>query len=114
RRDRAGGRNLAAVEHVLQGVAQLSRIPEIVLHLKHHAVELRLAERDRRLDVGRREGGEGRLAAFARLDDLVERRQIGPVAPLDTLRGENPATPYCEIPRTQWVFGGKFPRGGAE
>ena len=83
RRERAALHDLAAIEHVLHGVAQRPRVPEIVLHLVDDAVELRRAHRDGGLDLGLGEGREGGLALLPGADHIVQTRQLGHFSPPD-------------------------------
>ena len=61
--------------------AQRPRIPEIVLHLVDHAVELGRAHGDRGLDLGLGEGREGGLAGLEGADHIVQTRKLGHYSP---------------------------------
>ena len=74
RRHRAGFGNLAAVEHVLQAIAQRTDVPWIVLHLVDHAVVFGGRHRDRGLGFRLAEAGERRLARLQRFDHSIETR----------------------------------------
>src|SRR5882724_10970239 len=77
RRERPALDELAAVQHVLERVAQHRRAHRRVLHLERDAVEGRAGERGRGLDVRRGEAAEGDLPLLQGLDDAVETRDLG-------------------------------------
>jgi hypothetical protein len=79
---RAGLHDLRPIEHVLQRVAQRPPVPRIVLHLEHHAVVFRDADRIGGIDLRRGEACERRLPRHECADDSVETRQIGHSFPL--------------------------------
>ena len=74
RRHRAGARDLPAVEHVLQAVAQRPDVPRIVLHLVDDAVVFGGRHRDRGLGFRLAEAGERRLARLQRFDHSIKTR----------------------------------------
>ena len=76
RRDRTRFGDLAAVEHVLQTIAEGTDVVGVVLHLIDDGVVFRGGERDGRLDVGRRKTCQCVLARFERADDAVEPSQF--------------------------------------
>ncbi len=81
-RDRAGLGDLAAVEHVLQAIAQRPDIPRIVLHLVDDAVVFGGGHGDRGLRIGLAKRGECRLAGLQGPDDAVQTRDISHTFPL--------------------------------
>ena len=70
-RDRAGSGDLAAVEHVLQAIAQRPDVPRIVLHLVDDAVVFGGGHRDRGLGIGLAKRRERRLAGLQGADHAV-------------------------------------------
>ena len=70
-RERAGLGDLAAVEHVLQAIAQRPDVPWIVFHFVDDAVVLGGGHRNRRLRIGLAKRRECRLAGFQRTDHAV-------------------------------------------
>src|SRR5262245_47966105 len=77
RRERPALDELAAIQHVLERVAQHRRAHGRVLPLEPDAVEGRGGKRGRGLDVRRGEAAEGDLSLLQGVDDAVETRNLG-------------------------------------
>src|SRR5262249_40867844 len=77
RREAARFHDLCPVEHVLHAIAQRADVVGVMLHLEDDAVIGRRSDRLRGADLWRREGHEGRLAAFKGADRGIEARDIG-------------------------------------
>jgi hypothetical protein len=92
RRDRCGLGDLAAIEHVLQAVAQCPDVPRIMFHLENDAVILGRRHCESGLGIGLTKRSERRLARFEGADHAV---QTGNVSHAYPLRWICPILPEC-------------------
>ena len=85
RGDRARAGDFAAVHHVLQRVAHVGAVPDVVLRLEHDAVVFRAMQRNRGVGGGGREGRERGLAGFERADDVIEAGDISHIHTIELI-----------------------------
>src|SRR5581483_11118483 len=77
RRQGASVHELAAVQHVLQGIAQRADIVGAVLHLIDDAVVARGGQGERAIGINAGEAGHGRPAMLQRADHAIQTWQVG-------------------------------------